>query len=111
MADKDIDERLQLIKDTLKAKGLNYEQLSEMSKIPKSTIMKVLSGNTKNPRLDTVKALLSALDLDISTNTMSIPKNLENVPIAFSGKLEQLTQEDMEDVSNYIDFIIAKKKR
>lgn len=51
------------IKKTLKIKGINYEELSRLSGISKSTIMKILSGHTQNPRLDTIQALTQALDL------------------------------------------------
>ena len=38
-----------------------------MSNIPFSTILKVLSGNTKNPRIDTMEAIERALGLRSET--------------------------------------------
>lgn len=101
---------IQEIKTYMKKQKITYQVLSDLSGVPITTIKDIFRGATVNPRIDTMNAIVTALGLD-NNETMSIPKNLENVPIAFSGKLEQLTQEDMEDVSNYIDFIIAKKKR
>lgn len=103
--------KIETIKAFMKTNHITYAMLAEKSGIPIDTLKQIFRGKTKNPRIDTMNAIMTALGLDDINENMSIPKNLENVPIAFSGKLEQLTQEDMEDVSNYIDFIIAKKKR
>ena len=41
--------------------GLTTEQLSQLSGIPVGTINKILSGETRSPRYDTLKALEKVL--------------------------------------------------
>lgn len=39
-----------------------------------------------------------------------IPENMRNIPLAFHNGIEDLTQEDIDDVSKYIEFIKNRKK-
>lgn len=41
--------------------GLTTEQLSKLSGVPLGTINKILSGETRSPRYDTLRALESVL--------------------------------------------------
>lgn len=56
------------IKNEINLKKLNYAQVAEISNIPLSTISKILSGNTKNPRLDTITAIAKSLDIEITND-------------------------------------------
>ncbi len=47
------------MKQKKKELGYSYEQISQMSGMPVGTVQKVLSGITKSPRYDTLKALES----------------------------------------------------
>lgn len=47
----------------LDARGLNVNQLSRISKVPQPTIFRILSGETKDPRSDTVAKLARALGM------------------------------------------------
>ena len=60
----EFSERIQLIKSELRNKGWKYADLADSSGIPLSTILKVLSGNTRSPRIDTVEAIERALGLN-----------------------------------------------
>ena len=60
----EFSERIQVIKAELKNKGWKYADLAENSGIPLSTILKVLSGNTRAPRVDTVEAIERALGIN-----------------------------------------------
>lgn len=44
-----------------KEKGLSVEDLSILSSIPMGTLSKITAGITKNPNLETVKAIMTAL--------------------------------------------------
>lgn len=48
-----IEELMQKKRET----GLSNEQIAELSRVPLSTVQKVMSGNTKSPRYKTVEAL------------------------------------------------------
>lgn len=60
----EFSERIQIIKVELRNKGWKYADLADNSGIPLSTILKVLSGNTRSPRVDTVEAIERALGLN-----------------------------------------------
>ena len=57
---------VQAIKGYLKANKITYEQLSEKSGIPLNTLKNIFSGRTPNPRIDTIQAIMRALELDQS---------------------------------------------
>lgn len=57
---------VQAIKGVLKANKITYEQLSEKSGIPLNTLKNIFSGRTPNPRIDTIQAIMRALELDQS---------------------------------------------
>lgn len=59
----EVSEQIARIKEELKNRGWKYEDLSQQSKIPMSTILKVLSGHTANPRVDTMQAIENALEI------------------------------------------------
>lgn len=44
-----------------KKAGLNIDELSRLSGVPKSTLSKITAGITTNPNVDTLRALASAL--------------------------------------------------
>lgn len=71
----EVSERIMRIKQELKSQNLKYEDLSKKSGIPLSTVLKVLSGNTRNPRIDTVDAFERALGIDEKKPYYSYAKN------------------------------------
>ena len=96
---------ISIIKNTLIKKKLTYQNLADMSGVPLQTIQKVLAGVTQNPRIDTIQAIEKALGLDNdSSNNMS---EEEKELIAL---LNQLTDEETKELSNYVDYIISKRK-
>lgn len=48
---------IQEMKDKKKEKGYTYAQISELSGVPLGTVQKIFSGETENPRYDTLIAL------------------------------------------------------
>jgi transcriptional regulator with XRE-family HTH domain len=59
-----------------KERGLTNEELSKLSGVPKATIDKITSGATKDPKLETIKALVYCLGhtLDDLDDTKSAPE-------------------------------------
>lgn len=79
----EFSDRIQLIKAELRNKGWKYADLADSSGIPLSTILKVLSGNTRSPRIDTVEAIERALGLDNKQPLPSLFSRFDNIsPIA-----------------------------
>lgn len=52
------------IKMYMKKNRITYQWLSDESKIPLNTLKKIFSGQTENPRIDTMQAIERALGLD-----------------------------------------------
>ncbi|MDF2945187.1 MAG: family transcriptional regulator [Herbinix sp.] len=52
---------LEKIAELKKKMGLTNEELSRLSGVPKGTIDKILSGVTKDPKLETLKAIARVL--------------------------------------------------
>ena len=53
--------RIERLKQRAKDLGLSYKKLSELSKVPLSTIQKIMSGATASPRYETILALEEAV--------------------------------------------------
>jgi len=65
---------LEKINHWKKERGLTNAELAKLSGVPKSTIDKITSGNTYDPKLETIKAIASDLgktinDLDNEVNS------------------------------------------
>ena len=45
------------LKERKRQKGYTYAQMSELSGVPVGTIQKIFTGETTNPRYDTLQAL------------------------------------------------------
>lgn len=56
---------LDKIAELKKKKGLTNEELSTLSGIPKGTVDKILSGVTKDPKLETLKAIARVLECSL----------------------------------------------
>jgi transcriptional regulator with XRE-family HTH domain len=75
---------LEIINELRKSKGLTSEQLSNQSGVPLGTLNKILSGATKDPKLETLSAIAKVLDcslddFDDCKNTTSYNKNYAEV--------------------------------
>lgn len=53
---------LEIIQKLKKEKGITTEELSRMSGVPIGTLNKILSGQTKDPKLETLKSLAKVLE-------------------------------------------------
>ncbi len=70
---------LEKIAELKKKLGLTNEELSRLSGVPKGTIDKILSGVTKDPKLETLKAIARVLGctLDDFDDTDNKPESNE----------------------------------
>lgn len=57
---------LERIDQLKKERGWTNEQLATLSGVPKGTIDKITAGATKDPKLETIKAIARALECNIS---------------------------------------------
>ena len=96
---------LALWKQIKKERKLTNQDLSELSGVPKRTIENIFSGHTPFPRADTVMAIKQALGLS------SVPTdNLSAEERELIDLISQLTEDEVEELSKFIDFLIAKRK-
>lgn len=67
------------IKEYLKKNHITYEKLSELSGIPLNSLKQIFRGRVQNPRIDTINAILNALDIKQEIFTFNIP-GIEPLP-------------------------------
>lgn len=98
---------IQEIKDYMKVNSITYQDLSNMSNIPLNTLKNVFRGKTKNPRIDTMQAIERALG--ITPGQESLPAYTEEEKQLFE-LIQQLTDEEAKELSNFVDYILSKRK-
>lgn len=64
MSNKELNQRIEYLKSYAKSSNITYDLIYEKSGIPVSTLKKIFSGKTVNPRLDTVQAIERALGIN-----------------------------------------------
>lgn len=104
---------LEKIKYIMKIKGFTAEILSKKSGVPKSTINKITSGVTPDPRYETVKALANALDLNIDelSEYLGIEADIyEPQTIAAHHDNDEWTQEELDEIEQFKAYVRSKRK-
>lgn len=96
---------LQLWKKKRKELKLNYEDLAKLANVSKRTIEDIFRGYTTSPRIDTVEAIEKALGINQE------PKNdFNKIPVALYEGINGLSEEGMQDVLRYVEFVKSKEK-
>ena len=107
---------LERITEIRKAKGITVEELSKMSGVPMGTLSKISAGITKNPNLETVRAI--AIALDCSLDDFDDSPRIEKAPAETGeGKykdiielLDKLEPMQLGEVKGYINCLIAQNE-
>lgn len=103
---------LEIINELKKKKGLTSEQLSKESGVPLGTLNKILNGTTKDPKLETLKALAKVLGCtlddfnDFDENRKKEKEHSEainTIAAHFEGK--KITPKKMKLIEQYIDAL------
>ena len=84
---------LEIINELKKNRGLTSEELSKKSGVPLGTLNKILSGVTKDPKLETLRALAKTLDCnldDFDDNKNNLEKNNDKTNTEFLQILQSL---------------------
>ena len=108
-----------MIKDRLKAlqikADINCAEWSKMSAVPEATIRKILSGETPDPRFDTIVKLVTPLggslddivgakkEVEIENNAVMVLKD------AYESRIEAL-RERLDDSKKYAESLQRDKK-
>lgn len=97
---------VQEIKAYMKSKKITYDELSDKSGLSISTIKKIFSGISQYPRIDTIQAIEKALGI---SQEETAPTYTEEQRQLFD-LIKQLTDDEVAELSNFVDFIISKRK-
>ena len=96
---------IETLKAIKKQKKLKLQDIADMSGIPKRTVDGIFSGKTKNPRIDTMQAIEKALGI-VQEDTPTYTED----EIKLFDLIKQLTDDEVTELSNYVDFILSKRK-
>jgi transcriptional regulator with XRE-family HTH domain len=93
-------------KKAKKEKKLSYDDLAAMTGYSRSTITNIFCGYIDLPRHETIQAIERALGLD---TVVPAPETSEEER-RLVALLNELTEDEILELSNYVDFLIAKRK-
>jgi len=101
-----------VIRKLIKSKGLSQRKFAENINMPKSTLTSILQRGVDNSGLENVKKICKGLDITIGElEEMAEKETLQldqEYTIAANGA-ENLTENEMKEVEEYIQYIISKR--
>ncbi|HBG12140.1 MAG TPA: XRE family transcriptional regulator [Clostridium sp.] len=94
---------LEKINEYKKKLGMTTEELSEKSGVPIGTLNKILSGVTRDPKLETLKAIarvlgLSLDDFDDSSQKTTYEPTYDDIQSLIARNGKKLTLEQKQDI-------------
>ena len=98
---------LEKINEYKKRIGLTTEELSKLSGVPVGTLNKILSGATKDPKLETLKAVARVLGLTLN-DFDDIPYS-STIAAHFDG--DELTEDELDDIRAYAEFVKNRRNK
>lgn len=107
------------IKKYMKVNKITYQELSDISKIPITTLKDIFRGKTKNPRIDTMNAIEKALNIPNSPPVVVEFNNFRSgykdciVVYDHSGDVHEFSfnMEDLEHILNVCEAITKNYKK
>lgn len=106
-------EVIEIIKNRMKELNLNQKEIAEKTGVSTSAISRYFNGSRDFPINDApVFAKVLNIDLNYLLGIKTIDDlNLTGIErIAASHRDDDFTEEDLEDIQKYIDFVKAKRK-
>ena len=103
---------LDKITEYKKKKGWTNDILAQKSGVPKGTISKITSGITKNPQLDTLRAIADALGCrieDFVENPLPLEPTIEQQDYYLSPEVSQMAQKIYDNPELRILFDASRK--
>lgn len=98
---------LEKISEYKKKLNLTTEELSEASGVPIGTLNKILSGATKDPKLETLKSITKVLGL--SLNDLDEDSAPFTLAAHFDG--DEYTEEELEEIRQFAEFVKNRKSK
>lgn len=105
----ELNEKIKLRREEL---GLTLQEIGDYLKVSKATVQRYESGEIKNLKLEIIEKL--AIILKVSPAYLmgwEEKKNsqLETIAAHFEG--EEFTQDDLDDIENFIKYVKSKKNK
>ena len=97
---------LEKIAEYKKKLGLTTEELSIKSGVPVGTLNKILSGATKDPKLETLKAIARVLGLSLN-DFDDESRNPSTIAAHFDGN--EFTSDEWEEIERFKLFLKSKR--
>ena len=92
-----------------KNSGMTIEQISAASNVPKGTLNKRFSGQTKDPQLSTVSAVVHCMGYtldDLSDDTVSGKIGLTPTQTKLLDAFDQLNEEGQTKALDYVEDLV-----
>lgn len=92
-----------------KNSGMTIEQIALSSGVPKGTLNKLFAGQTKDPQLSTVSAVVHCMGYtldDLSDDTVSGKTHLTPQQSALLSSFDQLNEEGQQKAVDYVDDLV-----
>lgn len=89
------------LKELKKAKGLSSKQIAELTNLPERTVIRIFSGDTDNPYVDTLRRIVAVLD-------GSLDDIFAEAGVVVGGKNLKALQEDIDVVKAERDLLAAE---
>lgn len=96
---------LEKINEYKRKLGLTTEELSNLSGVPVGTLNKILSGATKDPKLETLKSIARVLGLTLNDFDDEAP---QTIAAHFIGT--EYTEDELEEIRQFAAFVKNRKK-
>ena len=92
---------LEKIAEYKKALGLTTDELSQRSGVPIGTLNKILSGATKDPKLETLKSIARVLGLSLN--------DFDDTVAAHGDVNKFWTDEELQKIEEYKKLLLAAR--
>lgn len=99
---------LEKIAEYKKKLNMTTEELSRRSGVPVGTLNKILIGATKDPKLETLKAIARVLGLTLNDFDDAVETEPQTIAAHFDGA--DFTPEEMEEIKKYADFVRSRRE-
>lgn len=98
---------LEKINEYKKKLGITTDELSNLSGVPVGTLNKILSGATKDPKLETLKSIARVLGLTL--NDFDDITYEDTIAAHFNG--DEFTEDELDDIRAYAEFVKNRRKK
>ena len=103
------------IKAKREALSLTLQEIGNYLGVSKATVQRYESGEIKNLKLETIEKLAQILNISPAylmgweEKEVKRPNKLETIAAHFEG--EEFTEDDKDDIENFIKYVLSKKNK